>query len=510
MTDAPPTRGPLLIKGARILTWDEQRTEHASADILIEGGRISAIGRNLAGEHAFRGRTLDARGLLAIPGLINAHLHSPGNLMRGTLASLPLEVFMLYEVPPLAEGPVDPRVAWLRTAIGAIEMLKLGITSVLDDAFFVPLTATTEIDAVCSAYRDVGMRATVALDQPLLVEYEKYPFLADLLPPDIKSQMETAPRETEAGMLAHYAHLIGTWHGAAGGLISAAVSCSAPQRAPASYLQALSSLSRQHDLPYFCHILETRVQRVLGQEKFGRSLIRYAGDLGILDERMQVIHAIWIDNDDIALLARSGCTVAHNPVCNLRLGSGIMPFRKLSDAGVPICLGTDEAVSDDSHNVWGAIKMTGLVHNLAEPDYRRWPHAGEVLDCLWRGGARAMRRAQDVGVLRPGAVADIALLDLDTPAFTPLNDLARQLVYSETGSSVVHTVVAGEIVVENRRVTTLDEAAIRAEVRALEPELARAQERIRQSADLLEPYYREMVLRSHAMTAAGPGPRRRT
>lgn len=486
---------PLLVEGACVLTWNGADRTPFSRDILIEDGRIAEFGEQLRQRHRYQGKILDARGLLAIPGLINAHLHSPGNLMRGTLPGYPLEVFMLYEVPPLADGAVDPRVAWLRTAIGAIEMLKLGITTVLDDAFFVPLTTPGEIDAICSAYRDTGMRATVGLDQPLLVEYDKYPFLADLLPDDIKRQMERAPRETAAGMLEHYRYLIEKWHGAADGRISAAVSCSAPQRAPASYLQQLSELSRRHDLPYFCHILETRVQRVLGEERFGKSLVRYADDLRILDERMQVIHAIWIDDTDIDLLARSGCTIAHNPVCNLRLGSGIMPFRKLRDAGVPICLGTDEAVSDDSHNLWGAIKMSGLVHNLAEADYRRWPSASEVLDCAWSGGARAMRRRGDIGVLKPGAVADIALLDLDTPAFTPANDISNQLVYTETGSSVVHTIVAGEIVVENRRMTTVDEAGIRAEIRAMAPKLAEATQALRNSARRLEPYYRDMYLK---------------
>jgi 5-methylthioadenosine/S-adenosylhomocysteine deaminase len=496
---------PLLISNARVLTWDDARTEHDRADILVENGRITGIGSNLTERETFRGRILEADGLLAIPGLINAHLHSPGNFMRGTLDGLPLEVFMLYEVPPLAGAADAGRIGYLRTLLGAIEMLKLGITSVLDDAFFVPLTSTSAIDAILSAYRDSGMRATVALDQPLAIEYEKYPYLVDLLPAHIKQHMEQAPRETEAGMRAHYDHLIGRWHGAADGRLSAAVSCSAPQRAPPPYLQMLAELSRAHDLPYFCHILETRVQRVLGWEKYGASLIRYAHDLGILDERMQAIHAIWIDDADIALLAKSGCTVAHNPVCNLRLGSGIMPFRKLRDAGVPICLGTDEAVSDDSHNVWAAAKMAGLIHNLADADYRRWPMATEVLDCVWRGGARAMRRSGEVGVLAPGAVADIALLDLASDAFTPLNDVPRQLVYSETGASVRHTIVAGEIVVENGRVTTLDEAAIKAEVRALQPELTARTAALRKSAAELEPYYRAMYLKCAVGPAALPG-----
>lgn len=497
---------PLLIQGAALLPSADGPALPAPADILIESGRIARIAPDLTRDVAPDTRILPAHGLLAIPGLINAHLHSSGNFMRGTLDGLPLEVFMLYEVPPLADGAEDPRTVYLRTLIGAVEMLKLGITSVLDDAFFVPLTSTPAIDAILSAYRDSGMRATVALDQPLVVEHEKHPFLAELLPADIRRQMEMAPRETEAGMRDHYAHLISRWHGAADGRLRAAVSCSAPQRATASYLEHLAALSETHDLAFFCHILETRVQRVLGDVKYGRSLVRLAADAGILSPRTEVIHAIWIDDQDIELLAASGCTVAHNPVCNLRLGSGIMPFRRLRDAGVPIAIGTDEAVSDDSHDVWGSLKLAGMIHSLASADYRHWPTAREVLEALWSGGARAMRQQHEVGVLEPGAAADIALLDLDDNAFLPLHDLPRQLVFANAGRAVRHTIVAGEIVVRDGRVTTLDEASIRAELRAMEPRLRESVAALRRSASRLEPYYRDMYLRSRAVPLDGFSP----
>ena len=192
----------------------------------------------------------------------------------------------------------------LRTLIGAAEMLKLGITSLMDDAFFVPLTTRSSIDAIASAYEEIGIRATLALDQPIVVEYEKYPFLREILPEEVRRIMESAPRETAGGMLDHYAHLIGRWHGAGEGRIAAAVSCSAPQRATEDYLRALHTLSREQDIPYFCHILETKLQRVLGEEKYGQSLVKYVDQLGILDERMQVIHSIWVDEEDIAILGK--------------------------------------------------------------------------------------------------------------------------------------------------------------------------------------------------------------
>jgi 5-methylthioadenosine/S-adenosylhomocysteine deaminase len=489
--------GNLLIRGARILTMDTPRQIDAG-DILIRDGRIAAVGAVPADLVPEGIGILDARGKLAVPGLVNAHVHSPGNLMRGMLDGYPLEIFMLYEVPPLAAEGQGTRLAYLRTALGAVEMLKLGITTVLDDAFFVPTATPAAIDAVMQAYRDSGMRATVALDQPNIVEYDKQPFLADLIPPAIRARMDAAPRQSADELMACYAHLIAHWHGQADGRLAAAVSCSAPHRVTRDYFQRLSRLSRERDLPFFVHILESKTQRVFGEEKLGKSLVRYVHDLGLLDERMLVMHAIWIDDADIALLAESGCTVSHNPVCNLRLGSGIMPWRRLRDAGVPLALGTDEATVDDTHNLWLVAKSAALVHTLTRADYRDWPKAPEILDALYAGGARAARRSVPLGRLVPGAAGDVALLDLATTAFTPLNDLERQLVYCETGASVRDVVVAGELVVENGRLLTLDEAAILAEVAALAPMLGAGMADLRREAAELEPYYREVYLRAMA------------
>lgn len=483
----------LVIRHARVLTLDGADTEWPDADIVVRDGRIAAIGPGAANEVSPSGvRQIDARGQLAMPGLVNAHFHSPGNLMKGCLPGYPLELFMLHEVPPLATGADTSRLVYLRTMVGALEMLRRGVTAVHDDAYHVPLATVPGIDAIMAAYRDAGLRATVAIDQPNVVEHEKFPFLADLLPAQERAAMDQAPRQSADELLALYAHLIDRWHGAEDGRLRAAVSCSAPQRVTPDYVQALSALSRRHDLPFNVHILETRLQRVLGDVKLGKSLVRHVHDLGILDERMMVIHAIWVDDDDIALLAQSGCTVAHNPVCNLRLGSGVMPWRALRRAGVPIALGSDEMNTDDSVNLWFVGKMAALLHTLSTPDFDAWPQPLEVLHALTRGGARAMRQAGEIGVLAPGARADLILLDLDTVAYLPLNDLRRQLVHCEDGASVRMTIVDGRVLFEQGRISGVDEAALRAEVRermtAYRAQLARCAD----DAQRLEPYYRAM------------------
>ena len=495
----PALNDAFLIRGAQVLTFDDADREWARADIVIEDGRIAALGPDAgaAWPRPFA-RIIDGAGRLAMPGLINAHFHSPGNLMKGSLPGYPLEVFMLHEVPPLAPNGDAGRLAYVRTMLGALEMLRRGITSVHDDAYHVPVASVESIDAIMQAYADSGIRATVAIDQPNVVEYAKYPYLAELLPAAERRAMDDAPRQSTDELLGLYGHLIERWHGAAGGRLAAAVSCSAPQRVTDDYFAGLSQLSKQHDLPFNVHILETKLQRVLGQEKYGKSLVRHVHDLGHLDERMMVIHAIWIDDDDIRLLADSGCTVAHNPVCNLRLGSGVMPYGKLRAAGVPICLGTDEMSTDDSVNLWFVAKRTALLHTLATPDYRLWPQPAEVLQAATRGGARALRRAGTLGQLATGCDADIALLDLDTVSFTPLNDLHRQLVHCEDGGSVRTTIVAGRVVYDHGRITSVDEAALRAEMRELLAAGRGHSERAVREAQRLEPYYREMVLRAAA------------
>jgi 5-methylthioadenosine/S-adenosylhomocysteine deaminase len=486
-----------LIRNARVLTLDARDREYERADILINGSRIEAIGSGPLAAVDPGTRVIEAAGLLAMPGLINGHFHSQANLMAGALANRPLELFMLFEVPPLGTAAPDERLVYLQTLLGAVEMLKTGVTAVHDDAFHNPYPTAEAISALMEAYRDAGMRATVSINHQNLVEHAKYPFLADSLPAGIRAEMDGARMATVTEMAELYRWFHATWHGAADGRLAIAVSNSAPQRVSEEYFAFLSEFSRAHDLPFDIHILETKLQRVLGAEKFGKSLVRHVHDLGFLDERVLVIHAIWVDDADLDLLAESGCVVAHNPVCNLKLGSGVMPFRRLRERGIPIAVGSDERACDDTTNMWAVAKLAGLIHRISDPDFERWPQAGEILGCLTRGGARGMRQP-GIGSLAPGQAADLILLDLDGLAFTPLNDLRRQLVFSENGSSVVMTMVAGQVVVERGRVLTVDEAALKTEIRERMPAIRRELATTAAAAARLEPHYREMYRRAVA------------
>jgi 5-methylthioadenosine/S-adenosylhomocysteine deaminase len=482
-----------LFKNVRVLTMDREDREFASTDVLIQGGAISRIGEDLHPRP--EARVIHGQGMLLMPGLINGHFHSPGNFNKGALDDMPLELFMLYEVPPFDCPPVSPRLNYVRTLLGAAEMLKSGVTAVHDDPFYVPSVSMELIDAAMQAYADAGIRATVSINMPNLIEYEKYPFLYDLLPKQLRERMRNSPPLSSADLLALYRDFIGRWHGTKGGLLRTSVSCSAPQRVKVDYLQGLSELSAEFDIPYNMHILETRLQRVLGDQRFGKSLVKYVHEHGVLTERALVIHAIWVDAEDMDLLAASGCSIAHNPLCNLKLGSGIMPFRELKARGINICLGSDEMCSDDAVNLWNVAKFAGTVHKITESDYRKWPTAPEVLQCATANSARAMRIGDKTGSIEPGKQADLILIDLNTLPFTPLNDLRRQLVFCENGSSVRMVMVGGCVVMEDGKLLTVDEEALKSEARELMDEYRSQYRAVDHWARELEPIYRQMYER---------------
>lgn len=487
-----------------VLVWDAAAPEGTAGptDVLVEPPVIAAVGPEAARRAGTDTRIVEGHGRhLLLPGLVNAHFHSPVNHLKGALPSLPLELFMLFESPASDDLRATPREAYLRTMLGAIEMLRHGTTSVQDDAFLMPHPEPDLIDAVMRAYADSGIRATVALDQPELAEIDKLPFIAEGASADFLAELTAPSPMGPDGLLEAYGHLIERWHGAEGGRLRAAVSVSAPQRVSPDYFAALDELSRRHGLPLYAHMLETKVQRVLGgaHPRFaGRSLVRYTADLGMLSDRVNVIHAIWVDDDDLDLIAEARAVIAHNPISNLRLGSGVMPFRRIADRGITVCLGTDEAVADDAVDMWAVAKTAGLVHNVAGLDRELWPSATEVLDCLWRGGARAQGLADRLGAVEEGRLADLALVDLHGLAFTPLNDLRRQLVYCHGGESVVLTMVDGRVVAEGGRVTSVDEEAILGEARELFASARDARRDAVAAAAKRLPEYEAMVRRAHA------------
>ena len=244
------------------------------------------------------------------------------------------------------------------------------------------------------------------------------------------------------------------------------------------------------------HILETKMQAVSGSEFYGKSIIKHAADIGFLSDRLTIAHSIWVSDEDIEIMGKAGVSVAHNPVSNLKLGSGIMPFRKLVKAGVNVTLGTDGISSNDSQNIFEVMKFTALLHKVTNPNYREWPTSDEVLRMATLNAARSTRRTQEIGSLEIGKKADIIILNLKNPSFTPLHDIKKHLVYCENGRSVETVIIGGEIVMHEGKLLTVNEAKILEEITELMPEFqARLHETIKENHKLF-PFIEEIYNRS--------------
>jgi 5-methylthioadenosine/S-adenosylhomocysteine deaminase len=490
---ADPSR-PIVIRGARLLDLPADGGMSAPVDIVVESGVIAEVRPSSSGEHPGRD-VIEAAGSLAMPGLVNAHFHSSGTFNRGLVDNLPLELFMLYELPPFDFGPFPAELYRARALLGAIEMLKTGVTAVLDDPIYSPEPTDEAIDAVMGAYRDCGIRATVGIYLPNTPEHSWFPYIRELLPADVLERLEREPVPGTDAVMAVHERFVERWDGAAGGRLRCALSCSAPQRATDDYMARLHDLAVQRRLPFVLHIYESKVQRVAGEVLFGGSLIQRVRDLGVLDERTAIAHAVWVDADDVADIAAAGAVVVHSPSGNLRCGSGIMPWRALLDAGIPVALCTDEATVEDTSSLWNVGRLAALLHKIDHPDFSTWPTAPEILEAMTAAGARAMGLEADLGQIRAGARADIILLDLDGPTYTPFVNLANHLVYGEDGRSVWLVMVDGRVVVRDGRVLTVDEDAVRAEVRELMPGWLRAIEPAEEWAKRLHPAFEEVIRR---------------
>jgi guanine deaminase len=238
-------------------------------------------------------------------------------------------------------------------------------------------------------------------------------------------------------------------------------------------------MADEFDLPVMIHVQETRLQVVTGQVMFGSTMIEYLDRIGFLKPKTALIHAIWLNPREIDILAHAGVTVQHNPICNLKVGSGIAPIRALLDAGINVSLGSDGCGSVETADMHKAVLAAALLHKVRGDDHTRWIGAMEAWRAGTVGGTRALGRERELGAIEVGRIADLTAYRLDRIPFVPLNDPLRQLVYAETGAGLDMAFVDGEPVVMNGRLTRIDEPKLVDEIRAehekLEPLIAEAE-----------------------------------
>jgi guanine deaminase len=442
------------------------------------------------------GRVIDGRGLLAVPGMINGHFHSHEHFHKGRYDNLPLELWMNY-VRPLTPIPFTARQVYLRTMIGAIETLRCGSTTVCDDVNASPVLIPEHLEAVFQAYEDLGIRAFVGMtlfDRPFLCAV---PFANEEIPPELLEQTARVQSTPPSEMLSHARGLAKSRHPRSHrvGFMAAP---SAPQRCSREFLEDVRRMADEFDIPTMIHAQETRLQVVTGHELFGSTTIEYLHHIGFLKAKTALIHAVWLNDHEIDLIASSGATVQHNPYSNLKMGSGVAPIRALLNAGVNVSLASDGCGSVDTANMHKTLSTTALIHKLRGDDPTTWVGAEDAWCAATLGGAAALGFDKELGALAKGRLADIVCYRLDSMAFTPLNNPLRQLVFAETGADVELVLVDGKIVLEHGRCTLIDEARLIQEINEEHAKLAGFLADAEAGVEAILPAYRRIRARALA------------
>ena len=445
-----------------ILTLDPAMSARPEQrDIVVEGGRIASVtAPRSAAIDAPPARVIEGRNRLLIPGLVNAHTHSPTNILKGTGDVLSHPAFMwINQADTAARTPDEVRLSAL---LGCIEHLLSGTTAVIDH-FPEQAFSERDVDALVDAYQLSGLRALVAL-RIFDGDYD------DILPPEglpaaIAAANPLAPRPL-AESLAIVESAIARHDRSADGRIRLCPAPSNPSRCSDALLSAVRDMAERHDTAVHTHLLETKIQAGIARSRYGVTMVKHLDRLGLLNDRLSCAHTIWIDEDDIELMAGRGAIAVHNPESNLKIGAGIAPVAKMLRAGMTVALGTDGASTNDNLDLHEVMRLAVMLQRPFEPDRSKWPTAADALAMATRSGGKAMRQ-EGLGTLAPGAPADLVLHDLTAVPWLPLNNPLWQLVFGATGATVDMVIVAGRILVEGGRIVAFDTAPILAEARGL-------------------------------------------
>jgi cytosine/adenosine deaminase-related metal-dependent hydrolase len=415
-------------------------------DVRIEQGKITAIAPDLEPI----GTIVNGRNKLLLPGFVNAHTHSPEMWQRGMIAPLPLELWLaeLYDFTPL-----DPeKIYW--SALGtAVETLLSGGTTIVDHLILIPGQELETIAAAVRAYREVGIRAFVG---PLLHDQA---FIASL-PTAGQSHPPVPCLRTVEDAIALLKTAVEQFHAPDQGIhIMAAPT--GPQLCSDELLALFAEFSHYYDLCLHSHLLETRAQQMLFTEKYGCSAVAHLQRLNFLGEKTSLAHCVWLDDADIELLAETRSTVVHNPLSNLRLGSGIAPVLKYRAAGVNVSFGCDGSASNDSQDLLEAIKLGSILHNVTDFEYRHWISPRQAIEMAALGGARGLGLQAETGTLDIGQWADLVLYDLTDLSLLPRTDPIGQLVLGRATQAVHSVWVRGDRVVADGTVTRVNVDTLR-------------------------------------------------
>src|SRR5437867_3052538 len=426
---------PLLLRGGRVVTMDPSR-RILEADILVEKGRIKSVGtleRRKVGTK--QPRILDCKGLIVLPGLVQAHIHLCQTLFRGLAEDLTLEAWLAERIWPLEAAHTETSIYW-SAMLGAAELLLGGTTAILD------MESVRHTGAAFEALESIGIRATAG---KCLMDASSSP---------------SALRESTDLALQESVDLCARWHGAAGGRLRY---CFAPRFAPSCtgpLLRAVSDLAERAGAVVHTHAAETPLELELVKRERGNDEIAYLDSVGISGPRAALAHCVWVDKEGIARLARQATNVVHCPSSNLKLGSGIAPIPEMLAAGCRVAVGADGAPCNNRLDAFSEMRLAALIQKpRLGPEVMPAP---TLLELATLGGARALGLESEIGSIAVVKCGDVVVLDLAATHAQPEDaDLISRIVYSAQPADVRHVMVDGRIVVRDGVLKTADVDEVR-------------------------------------------------
>lgn len=415
----------VLISGGTTLTMSGHMEIIENSEIGIKNGKIIFVQKKDDLTTYRAKKILDASGCIIIPGLINTHTHAPMVYFRGLSDDLPLMDWLDNYIFPAEARFVNADMVYHSSLLAIAEMILSGTTTFCDGYFFEGGVARAAIDS--------GIRAMVANG------------FADFPTP------ETPDPAKNEGVARSF---VDKWTGISP-LVSPALFCHAPYTCSPETLRKIKEVARNAGVFFLTHVAETKSEVQDIKDRYGKTPVRHLHHLGVLDEKTIAVHCNWVDKEEIEILADCGAGVSHNPESSMKLAAGIAPVPAMLEKGVTVGLGTDGCASNNDHDLFTEMDSAAKVHKIMEMDPAVMD-AKTVLRMATINGAKALGLESMIGSIEPGKCADIIILDTNKPHLTPMYNPYSHLVYAAKGSDVSHSIVNGRLVMENRKLLTLD------------------------------------------------------
>jgi len=427
-------RVDLLVLGGTIVTMDSARQVIDDGGIAVRAGRIVAIGSRAQIEARYTSRQrVNATGKLITPGLINGHTHIPMVLFRGLADDLDLQEWLTKYIFPAEAKNVTEDFVRVGTRLGLAEMIRGGTTTYCDMYYFE--------DAIAEETSKAGVRGVLGetvIDFPV------------------------ADNKTNAEAMTYVEKFVSRWKGS--DLIVPAIAPHAPYTVSEDHLKAVRAFSDRTGAAIVTHVSETKRELDDSIKAKGASPVAYLERIGFLSERVIAAHMVWPQGSDIEILKKRRVGVVHNPQSNMKLASGVAPVPKMMEEGVLLGLGTDGAASNNDLNMWEEMDTVAKLHKVFSGD-PKVISAQQAFELATIRGAQALHLEKEIGSLEVGKRADLLLIERDSLNQIPLYNIYSDLVYATKASDVEGVIINGRVVMQNRRLLTLDEVSIKRDAR---------------------------------------------